>query len=452
MDKIPNILVDLTSAFHARAGIPQSARQTAWLLARSPLWKTSALALSIHERSRASLFGKAKTRPNAVGADAEYLASLIDAGRKRPTNLWAEIAHDLNRRRPRTFPLIKFTSGNWSEIFWEYYFAPGFPPSLREEVKEIPFYRSPLTRPEATLTCRHRFPLVRLDTRGFEVVIFQNPTPIRVSPGTVKVIRCHDLVPLLRFDTQPQDTDLIRDFKLALAHCARDSHFACVSEASRDALLDLYPKIRNRTSVIPNSIPVAEWADAQQPVPEMPHPFFLTVGTIEPRKNYVRLLRGFRTHLATGPAVAHLVLVGGKGWRNADEVKEIEEAEEAGWLTWHEKVDLHDLVKLYRGAYAFISSSVDEGFGMPPLEAGALGTPSLLSDLPVFRAHFGLAAEYFDPYNPDSLAAALKRLTPERRSVLALEAHEKALRFGPENEAAGWKDLIQHLVNKQTQS
>jgi glycosyltransferase involved in cell wall biosynthesis len=287
---------------------------------------------------------------------------------------------------------------------------------------------------------------VRLDTRGFDVVIFQNPTPIRVSPGTMKVIRCHDLVPLLRFDTQPQDTHLIRDFKLALAHCVRDSHFACVSEATQEALLNLYPKIRHRTSVIPNSIPVAEWRDAQKPAAEMPHPFFLTVGTIEPRKNYLRLLRGFRAYLATQPEVAHLVLVGGKGWRNADEVKDIEEAEEEGWLTWHKKVDLPGLMELYRGAYAFISSSVDEGFGMPPLEAGALGTPSVLSNLPVFRAHFGEAAEYFDPYNPDSLAAALTRLTPERRAALAPEARKKALHFGPENEAEGWKHLIQRLV------
>ena len=446
MEKIPQVLVDLTYAFQARAGIPQSTRQTAWLLAKSKYWRTSALALSIHEQSRASLFRRSRKRLDAVGADAGYLASLIDAGQKCGSSLWTEFWRDLNRRRPRRFPLIKFTPGNWHEIFWEYYFAPGFPSGLRNELKGVDFYRSPLTRPEATMTARHNFPHVRLDTRGFDLVIFQNPTPIRLARGTIKVIRCHDLVPLLRFDTQPQDKHIIRDFKLALAQCARDSWFACVSEATRDALLDLFPQVRPRAVVIPNSIPVAEWVDAQKTIVELPHAFFLAVGTIEPRKNYLRLLRGFRAFRKTGPKVNRLVIVGGRGWRNSDEITEIEEAEKEGWLTWHKKMDAHALIDLYHGAHAFIGASVDEGFGMPPLESAALGTPCVLSDLRVFRDHFGDTAEYFDPYDPDSLAKALTQMTPARRAELAPLARTRALHFGPDNEAAQWQELIRRVV------
>ena len=381
-----------------------------------------------------------------MGADAEYLASLIDADQKRETSFVAEMLRDLNRRRPRRFPVIQFTPGNWDEIFWEYYFAPGFPSSLRTELSNVAFYRSPLTRPEATLATRHRFPVVQLDTRGFDLVIFQNPTPIRVSRGTTKVIRCHDLVPLLRFDTQPQNKHLIRDFKLALSQCVQDSYFACVSEATREALLDLFPQVGHRAVVIPNSIPVAEWSDAQKPLSHQPHPFFLAVGTIEPRKNYVRLLRAFRDYLKTKPNIDRLIIVGGLGWRNADEVLEIKKARKEGWLTWHEKMDAHGLIELYRGAHAFIGASVDEGFGMPPLEAGALGTPSVLSNLRVFRDHFAEAAEYFDPYDSDSLSAALARMTVERRADLAPQARAQALRFGPDNEAAGWQALIRERI------
>jgi len=443
-----HVLVDLTFALTANAGIPQSARQTAWLLARSPHWQTSALALSVHEDSRASLFGKARNQTQSRGDDSEYLSALIDAAQKRKGNFLTEILRDIPRLVGLPRPLIRFTDNIWAEIFWEHYFAPGFPSELRHEVRKIPFYRSPLTRPEATLVTRHGFPVAKLDTRGIDVVIFQNPTPIRVSRGTIKIVRCHDLVPLLRFDTQPQVPHLIRDFRLALSQCARDSHFACVSEPTRDALLELYPDLGDRTSVIPNSIAVADWIDSPLAAPTPDAPYFIAVGTVEPRKNYRRLLRAFRIYLDGKPHVGRLVLVGGKGWRNKNEIRAIEEAVAEGWLTWHKQVEPHILAGLYRKAHALVGASVDEGFGMPPLESAALGTPSVLSDLRVFRSHFGDTAEYFDPYDTDSIAAALARMTAARRAELAPPARIRARRFSPENEAAIWQDLLIRLTGR----
>lgn len=420
----------------------------AWLLSRSPHWQTSALVLSLHEDSRASLFGKPRDGTEARGDDSEYLSALIDAAQKRTMPFWSEILRDLRRLANSSHPLIRFTDNIWAEIFWEHYFAPGFPSELRHEVKKIPFYRSPLIRPEATLAVRHGFPAPSLDTRGIDVVIFQNPTPIQVSRGTIKIVRCHDLVPLLRFDTQPQVPHLILDFRLALSQCVQDSHFACVSESTRDALLELHPEVGDRASVIPNSIAVADWIDSPLAVPTHGDSYFLAVGTVEPRKNYRRLLRAFRIHRATKPLVGKLILVGGSGWRNKSEILAIEEAVAEGWLTWHEQVEPHILAGLYRNAHALVGASVDEGFGMPPMEAAALGTPSVLSDLRVFRSHLGDTAEYFDPYDTDSIAAALARMTPVRRAELAPAARIRAQRFSPENEAALWQDLLIRLTGR----
>jgi glycosyltransferase involved in cell wall biosynthesis len=261
-------------------------------------------------------------------------------------------------------------------------------------------------------------------------------------------VRCHDLVPLLRFDTQPQVPHLIRDFRLALSQCVQDSHFACVSESTRDALLELYPEIRDRASVIPNSIAMADWIDSSLAAPTQGDPYFLAVGAVEPRKNYCRLLRAFRLYRAAKPPIGKLVLVGGSGWRNKSEFLAIEEAMAEGWLTWHEQVEPHMLAGLYRDAHALVGASVDEGFGMPPLEAAALGTPSVLSDLPVFRSHFAGAAEYFDPYDIDSIAAALARMTPARRAELAPAMRIGAERFSPENERARWRDLLIRLTGR----
>jgi glycosyltransferase involved in cell wall biosynthesis len=444
-----HILVDLTSALSANAGIPQSARQMAWLLSRSPHWQTSGLVLSLHERSRASLFGIPRNRAQARGDDSEYLSALLDAAQKRKMPFWYEVVLDLRRMMGRSYPLIRFADNIWAEIFWEHYFAPGFPSELRHEVKKIPFYRSPLTRPEATLIARHNFPTAHLDTRGIDLVIFQNPTPVRVSRGTIKVIRCHDLVPLLRFDTQPQAVHLIRDFRIALGQCVHDgSHFACVSEATMDALVELHPEVRDRASVVPNSIAVADWIESPLAVPVPAEPYFLAVGTVEPRKNYRRLLRAFRIHRASQPPIGRLVLVGGKGWRNKNEILAIEEAVAEGWLTWHEQVEPHILAGLYQNAHALVGASVDEGFGMPPLEAAALGTPSVLSDLRVFRSHLGDTAEYFDPYDTDSIASGLARMTAARRAELAPAARVRAQGFGPNNEAAVWQDLLIRLTGR----
>jgi glycosyltransferase involved in cell wall biosynthesis len=443
-----HVLVDLTSALATNAGIPQSARQMAWLLSRSPHWQTSALILSLHEDSRASLYGKARDRTQARGDDSEYLSALLDAAQKRNGLIWTEILRDLRRLTDASHPLLRFTDEIWAEIFWEHYFAPGLPSKLRHEVQKIPFYRSPLTRPEATGCMRRGFPAPSLDTRGIDVVVFQNPTPIRVSRDTIKIVRCHDLVPLLRFDTQPQGPHLIHDFRLALAQCAQDSHFACVSESTRAALLELYPEIRDRASVVPNSIAVADWIDSPLAAPTRGDPYFLAVGTVEPRKNYCRLLRAFRIYRASQPPIGKLVLVGGSGWRNKSEILAIEEAVAEGWLTWHEQVEPHTLAELYRDAHALIGASVDEGFGMPPLEAAALGTPSVLSDLRVFRSHFDDAAEYFDPYDIDSIAAALARMTPIRRAELAPTTRIRAARFSPENERAHWRDLFVRLTGR----
>lgn len=90
---------------------------------------------------------------------------------------------------------------------------------------------------------------------------------------------------------------------------------------------------------------------------------------------------------------------------------------------------------------ALVSASLDEGFGIPVVEAMAAGTPVVLSDLDIFREVAGGAGNYFNPHDPEQLAAELDRLgNPEIWASASLAGIEQAKRFS-------WRDSAQRLVN-----
>ena len=132
-------------------------------------------------------------------------------------------------------------------------------------------------------------------------------------------------------------------------------------------------------------------------------PYVLSVGTLQPRKNYVRLIRAF-AKLSGG---TQLVIAGGKGWlyeeilaeagSHPDRVRVLGFVEDA------------DLPALYRGASLFAFPSLYEGFGLPVLEAMACGAPVVCSDVSSLPEVAGQAALLVDPLNTDGLTAAMAR-------------------------------------------
>jgi glycosyltransferase involved in cell wall biosynthesis len=125
---------------------------------------------------------------------------------------------------------------------------------------------------------------------------------------------------------------------------------------------------------------------------------------------------------------------------------ELKKAKKEGWLTWFKEASPDELTDLYRNAYALLSTSVHEGFGIPPIEAAAFGTPGVLSSLPVFRSHFGEAAEYFDPYDSIAITEALLRMTSARRAQLVDQVREKAAKFEMHQELGHWQTLFAELA------
>ena len=106
-------------------------------------------------------------------------------------------------------------------------------------------------------------------------------------------------------------------------------------------------------------------------------PYLLTLGTLEPRKNLVGLLTAYLRCREQGLELPQLVVVGGRGWRDAQIERTVARAEESGTVRRLGYVATADLPALYAGADAFLLPSLYEGFGMPVVEAQLCGVPVL---------------------------------------------------------------------------
>jgi glycosyltransferase involved in cell wall biosynthesis len=156
----------------------------------------------------------------------------------------------------------------------------------------------------------------------------------------------------------------------------------------------------------------------------LPPRFLLYLGTLEPRKNLIRTVRAFlqaRSNLGEH----QLVLAGALGWHT-----KVNELNEPGVvLTGY--IDAADRPGLYNLATALVFPSLYEGFGLPPLEAMACGTPVITSRVSSLPEVVGSAAMLVDPQNEAAIAEAMVEIvsSSELRARLATEGLTRAAQF-----------------------
>ena len=177
-------------------------------------------------------------------------------------------------------------------------------------------------------------------------------------------------------------------------------------------------------------------------------PYVLTVGTLEPRKNLVRLVEAFlRTPASAG---VRLVLAGSWGWHTGDLRRRLRCADAAERVTVTGPVDEATLGALYAGARLFAYPSLYEGFGLPVLEAMAAGVPVLTSRGGALEEVAGAAASLVDPTDVASIADGLRVLLEsdaERSRLRALGlARERA--FTWERTAARTLEVYQRAARE----
>jgi alpha-1,3-rhamnosyl/mannosyltransferase len=227
------------------------------------------------------------------------------------------------------------------------------------------------------------------------------------------VLTIHDLTLLLFPEWHPADRLAMMGRALAPS-AARADRIVTPSQFTRNDLLELLPVAPERVEVIPEGVdrmftpqPEADVATRLAPLGLRAGDYLLFLGTIEPRKNLTRLLQAVE---AAGPEIGPLVLAGGRGWNNAGIRDAIGRLARAGRVRDLGYVPDDLRLPLFAGARAFVYPSLYEGFGLPPLEAMACGTPVLTSNVSALPEVMGDAALFVDPEDVSELAAALTRI------------------------------------------
>lgn len=191
----------------------------------------------------------------------------------------------------------------------------------------------------------------------------------------------------------------------------------------------------DRIEVVPFGADHVPPADTSEPPLE--GPYILSLGTIEPRKNHLRLIRAWRGLPAPRPA---LVLVGRPGWDCDEVLATIQEEQRRGELRWFDTLPDAEVFRWLRHARLLAYPSLLEGFGFPPLEALSVRTPVVAGDNAALRETLGDAAQFCDPTDEDSITDALATVLGDRdhRSTLLDRGARRVADFTWSASAAGY--------------
>lgn len=271
---------------------------------------------------------------------------------------------------------------------------------------------------------------LRRETRHADWHLFHEPNFVSPQFDLPLVTTIHDMSYLRypRFLPKDRLTWLRRKMAKAIEHSRVilvDSHF------TRRELLDLCPQVSDDRVVVTHlGVDLAHFADPRHDARladvrrrlALPERFVLYLGTLEPRKNLQGLVEAYERLPAAVQASHPLVLAGMNGWQQSYFRGALEKLRARGVLRELGYVAESDVPALMRAATAFCFPSLYEGFGLPPLEAAACGTPVLSSNTASLPEVLGEAAVYVDPRSPDDIASGLLRILedePLRRRLRA---------------------------------
>ncbi len=210
-----------------------------------------------------------------------------------------------------------------------------------------------------------------------------------------------------------------------------------VSQSTRDDLVRLLPIAPARVVVIPHGVnPRFRPLPSHQIEPArrrlgLPSSFVLFVGTLEPRKNLVRLLEAYHTLRQSergGAAVPHLVIAGRKGWLYEEIFATVDRLELHDRVVFAGFLDDAALPTVYNLARAFVYPSRYEGFGLPVIEAMACGTPVVTSAVSSLPDVVGDAGVLVDPDDAGAIAAGIPTAL-QRAEWLGEAGPRRARRF-----------------------
>jgi len=218
----------------------------------------------------------------------------------------------------------------------------------------------------------------------------------------------------------------------------RPDEVVTISETTRD-LIARHRLTQRPVTVVRNA---ADPIDSDAPARKSPKARDLVyMGSFMPYKNVATLARamgelpGYRLHLLSRVPAA--------------ERARLESLAPAGALEFHDGVTDAEYAALLEGAYALVHASLDEGFGIPLVEAMSVGTPVVVSDIPIFREIGGDAGVYADPHDPSAFAAAVRSIeTPAEWRRRSAAARSQARLFDWDRSAEVLYEVLRRVAAK----
>jgi glycosyltransferase involved in cell wall biosynthesis len=280
------------------------------------------------------------------------------------------------------------------------------------------------------------------------VLLMPNPNMIALRSTTKFVLVVHDLSPILMPEMYSLKAQLWHKFINIPKLVKRADKILAVSDFTRQTLIDKY-------SIEPNKIVSAQLAvDHDRFNPNLdivklrsvrnryalPGEFILFLGTIEPRKNLSRLISAFEQLNRD----THLVIAGKLGWKYNDVLRQIEQSKKHNMIHYINYVNEEDKPYLLKLASVFAWPSLYEGFGLPALEAAAVGTPVLTSNVTSLPEVMGDSALLVNPYNVEEISRGLEILLTQEivREKLIKRGLERASKFSWDKTAEILKSLL----------
>jgi len=229
-----------------------------------------------------------------------------------------------------------------------------------------------------------------------------SPTHHGLHNQTGQIITVHDIIHL-RF---PARYRIYAYFRFVLPRLLKKCRSVfTVSEASRQDIARAYGYPLERIFVVPNGVDIANFRP--DPSARLPDPFLLMVGGRHPHKNVIEAL-DMAQHWKQNYRL--IITSCDKGPYRQILERKVRDLGLVGRVEFKEYLTSEELLRLYQGASALVFPSRMEGFGIPPLEALACGTPAIVSDIPAHREVLGEAALFVKLGDSQSWARAIRSL------------------------------------------
>lgn len=268
-----------------------------------------------------------------------------------------------------------------------------------------------------------------------------------------KIVTVYDMTFRAYPKTLPLKTKLLLATNLRVS-CKRANKIITVSEFSKREIMKYLNISAERINVVPSGINLQKYYpldnESIKKVKDkysLENSYFLYLGTLEPRKNLVRLIKAYYK-LKNEKNMPDLILAGQKGWFYEEIFECIHKLKLEKSVVYIGYVSDEDTAPLICGATAFIFPSLYEGFGIPPLEAMACGTPVITSNVSSLPEVVGDGALLVDPYDVDDIYQKMKTLISNNnlREELVKKGIERASFFSWDNAATKLMEIYNQVL------